>query len=75
MRSKKRAKPQQHSHFAVEKGILNSGVGGGILAMFIAVVWFILGLLNNWIFYYPPILFIIGLIAFIKGLVGGDSDD
>lgn len=52
-----------------EFGSINAGVGGGILMMVIAVVWFVLGLIFGWIFYYPPILFIIGLIAFIKGLV------
>ena len=35
-----------------------------------AVVWFVLGLMFDWVFFYPPILFIVGLIAFIKGLTG-----
>jgi len=52
-----------------EFGSINAGVGGGILMMVIAIVWFVLGLIFGWIFYYPPILFIIGLVAFIKGLV------
>ena len=36
-----------------------------------AVVWFVVGLFLNIIFFYPPVLFIIGLIAFIKGLALG----
>lgn len=58
----------------MEKGILNGGVAGGLLAMIGAAVWFVLGLMADRIFFYPPILFVIGLIAFIKGLAGGGSD-
>lgn len=48
---------------------INAGVGGGLLMMLIAVVWFVAGLFAGIIFYYPPILFIIGLVAFFRGLV------
>ena len=54
-------------------GGINAGVGGGILMMIVAVVWFVVGLMNDWIFYYPPILFVLGLVAFIKGLVKGNE--
>ncbi len=47
---------------------INAGVGGGILMMVIAIIWFVVGLMFDWVFFYPPILFIIGLIALIKGL-------
>ncbi len=39
--------------------------------MLIAVLWFVAGLFAGILFYYPPILFIIGLVAFCKGLVNG----
>lgn len=52
-----------------EFGSVNAGVGGGILMMAIAVVWFVVGWFFDWYFCYPPILFVVGLIAFIKGLV------
>lgn len=55
---------------SLEGGILN-GVSGGMLAMIIAVVWFVVGLAADVIFFYPPILFIIGLVAFFKGLAQG----
>ena len=32
-------------------------------------VWFFVGLSNDVIFYYPPVLFVIGLIGFFKGLM------
>ncbi|MBP3957496.1 hypothetical protein J8F10_19790 [Gemmata sp. G18] len=63
-------RPPQHDNFRIERRVATGGVAGGLLAMLIAVVWFIAGLMNDWIFFYPPILFILGLVAFIKGLAG-----
>jgi hypothetical protein len=40
--------------------------------MAVAVVWFIAGLMNDFLFFYPPILFVIGLIAFFRGLARGE---
>jgi hypothetical protein len=53
-------------------GSVNSGVIGGILMMVVAAAWFGLGLMANRIFFYPPVLFIIGLVAVFKGMFGGD---
>lgn len=50
-------------------GEINSSLWGGIGMMVLAVVWFVGGLFFDIIFFYPPILFIIGLVAFVKGLV------
>ncbi len=61
---------QQNSGRSLEGSMIHGGVIGGILMMVIAVIWFVVGLANDWIFFYPPILFIIGLVAFIKGLTG-----
>jgi hypothetical protein len=79
-RPKKKLRPKKEEkkrdHFAMEKGVLNGGVAMGLLAMVGAVVWFVVGLMNDFLFYYPPVLFVLGLIGFIKGLVsGGRSDD
>ena len=60
---------------AVEKGVFNSGAAGGLAAMGVAVVWFLVGLMNDVIFFYPPILFVIGLAALMKGLMGGGSKE
>jgi hypothetical protein len=65
-------KPRRQPKVAFERGWFgstNSGVVGGILMMVIAVVWFVLGLMAGWLFYYPPVLLVIGLIAMIKGLM------
>lgn len=59
------AKPQTHSG----DGEINGSLWGGIGMMVLAIVWFVGGLFFDIIFFYPPILFIIGLIAFVRGLV------
>jgi hypothetical protein len=51
-------------------GTINAGMGGGIAMMVVAVIWFVVGLAAGWIFFYPPILFVLGLVAFIKGAAG-----
>lgn len=49
-------------------GNTNAGMVGGLLMMIIAVVWFVVGMAAGLIFIYPPILFVLGFIALIKGL-------
>jgi hypothetical protein len=44
----------------------------GLLMMIGAAVWFFLGLAADRIFFYPPILFILGIGAIIRGFKGGD---
>jgi hypothetical protein len=58
--------------FAPEKAGIKKGVIGGIIMIVIALVWFFAGLAADRIFFYPPILFVIGLYALIKGIVDGN---
>jgi hypothetical protein len=52
-------------------GTTSAGIRGGIVMMIIAVIWSVVGLvLLNHFFIYPIILFIVGLIAFVKALFG-----
>jgi hypothetical protein len=44
----------------------------GVLMMVGAVVWFFLGLAADRIFIYPPILFVLGIGAVIRGFTGQD---
>ncbi len=53
-------------------GSMNAGVIGGLLMIVIAIAWFVAGLMGGIIFFYPPILLIIGVGAAIKGLTGSD---
>jgi len=61
--------PERKGFFAFEKGLADKGALAGVLMIVIAVVWFVCGLIFlDRLFFYPPILFVIGVIAFIKGL-------
>ncbi len=52
---------------------MSGGVVSGLLMMLGAVVWFFGAWALGAIFFYPPILFIIGLVTFIKGLAGHEE--
>jgi predicted DNA-binding protein (UPF0251 family) len=58
--------------FSAEQKGLRKGVLGGVLMMVIAAVWFIGGLAADRIFFYPPVLFIIGLVGLVKGIIEGN---
>ena len=38
-----------------------------------ALVWLVVGLAFGWLFYYPPILFILGIAAVIRGLTANND--
>ena len=54
--------------FAPERKGIDNGVIGGIFMIVIALLWFIGGCAAGYIFYYPPILGLIGIYAVSKGL-------
>ncbi len=51
---------------------VNSSIISGLLMMVGAVAWFVAGLAINRIFIYPPIMFVLGIGAIIKGFTGKD---
>jgi len=51
---------------------LKGGVLGGIAIMAVALIWFFVAYEGGVIFFYPPILFMIGFWGFIKGLIDGN---
>jgi len=51
---------------------MNGGVLIGALMMVGAVIWFVVGMMNGTIFFYPPILFILGIVSMVKGFAGGE---
>ncbi|MEI8203208.1 MAG: hypothetical protein WCH34_09370 [Bacteroidota bacterium] len=65
-------KENSGSLFNVEKKRMKAGAIPGIIMMLFAVVWFFIGYNLGWVFFYPPILFIIGLIAFLRGVITGN---
>ena len=63
---------QQGEFFAQERKGIRKGVVGGLVMMAIAVVWSVVAWKFGYVFYYTPVLFIIGLYAFIKGMITGN---
>ena len=49
-------------------GGIDTSVAGGVAMIVISLTWLIVGLNFGWIFFYPIILFVAGVIAVIKGL-------
>lgn len=63
---------QQGEFFAQERKGIRKGVVGGLVMMAIAVAWSVVAWKFGYVFYYTPVLFIIGLYAFIKGMITGN---
>jgi hypothetical protein len=64
------AKEEEESsgYFAPEKKAIKMGVLSGVIMIAIAIIWFIVGWINGYIFFYPAILLAIGVYALLKGL-------
>ncbi|MBI1831398.1 MAG: hypothetical protein HYR84_08110, partial [Planctomycetes bacterium] len=76
-RSRKDRPERQDESSTYQGGFLGAAFNGGILAglaaMIIAVVWFVLALVYaDRIYFYPPILFIVGLGGVIRGIFNGE---
>ncbi len=65
---------ERHSGQSTSSGsdFFNGQTISGLLTMFGAVAWFVGGLMFGVLFFYPPILFVIGLVTFAKGLMTDD---
>ncbi|MBS2099559.1 hypothetical protein [Carboxylicivirga linearis] len=72
LRSEAEEEEVSSGFFGAEKQGMKKGVLGGVVMITIAIVWFFGGLAAGYIFYYPPILFIIGLVAVVKGIMDGN---
>ncbi len=72
--SKPKSKPKKkkRSSRSRESGETPPTVIGGIVAMVIAVIWFVAGLAGGVIFFYPPIMFVLGLLSFLSALFNRD---
>ena len=63
---------KESTYFAPEQKGMKKGVLGGMIMILIALVWFFGGLAVDRIFFYPPVLLIIGVVAIIKGINEGN---
>lgn len=67
------ANPSKYNHgFGLEQRGWDAGMVGGLVMMLIGGVWFFGGLAVGYIFFYAPILFVIGLVGFVRGLFTGN---
>ena len=55
-------------------GDKSKAIWGGIGMMVGAVVWFVLGWMAGRIFFYPPILFVLGLVSLGKGIMAPSEE-
>jgi len=53
----------------------NNKIMAGVAVMVIAVVWLVAGLFFGWLFYFPPFLFLAGLIQVIVALASPSNND
>jgi hypothetical protein len=53
--------------------VISPAIVTGVLMMIGAVVWFAAGLAFGRIFFYPPVLFIFGIAAVVRGLMGHED--
>lgn len=44
------------------------GVWGGVLLIVAAVAWFVLGLAAGYVFFYPPVLLLMGFLSIVSGV-------
>jgi ribosomal protein S27E len=54
-----------------KEGTFNGGVIGGLGLILVAAIWFIVGLALGRIFFYPIIMFVIGIGTLFKSMVKG----
>ncbi len=55
--------------FSMESWFLKFGPIGGIILIIISLLWFFAGLLGGRFYFYPPILFVIGITGTISGFI------
>jgi hypothetical protein len=56
----------------MERAGINMGVVGGILMMVGSVVWFAVAYSQGYFFPYTLVLFVLGIVAVIKGIIDGN---
>jgi hypothetical protein len=71
--AEKQQNPDKYNHaFGLEQRGFDAGMMGGLAMMLIGGVWFVAGLYFGLIFWYAPILCVIGLVGFVRGLFTGN---
>jgi hypothetical protein len=66
------AKESEEQGKSLEGRGIKLGVLGGVIMITVAVFWLFAGLAADRIFFYPPVLLVVGIYAVIKGVLGGN---
>jgi hypothetical protein len=69
---KEAAQEETSGFFTQEQKGIQKGVLGGAIMIAIALIWFVVGLFAGYIYFYPPVLFIFGVYALVKGITKGN---
>src|SRR5216684_3576049 len=75
-RPRKRKKRRHDGDSGRDRGggvSISPGVITGVLMIVGAIVWFIVGLWAGWVFFYPPILLVLGIIRLVTALMGSED--
>lgn len=59
---------ESESQSESEGGLSNAGLVGGVVICAVAIGWFVLGLKIGRIYYYPPLLLLMGIVSIARGL-------
>jgi 1,4-dihydroxy-2-naphthoate octaprenyltransferase len=70
----KRSRDDDDERGGYSRVYVSPAVITGVLMMVGAAVWFFGALALGVIFIYPPILFVLGLVAVVKGFLGHEED-
>jgi hypothetical protein len=72
-----RPRPRKRRRSSESRGggiSISPGVFVGAAMMLGAVVWFVVALYAGWIFFYPPVMFVLGLIRFVTAILGHEEE-
>jgi hypothetical protein len=70
-----RSRPaEEREHYQRPRIYISPGVLGGLASMVLGAAWFFVGMANNRIYFYAPVVFVFGLVAVGRGLLGHPED-
>lgn len=63
-----RSSKEKETTWGLDKFRLSNSLVAGVFLIVVSIIWFIAGYIKGFIFFYPPILFLMGLYSTYKGL-------
>jgi len=69
--AKPRRASREYDEEPSRRGVsVNPAIITGLLMMVGAAIWFFVGLAGGYIFFYPPVLFVLGIVSIVRGFTG-----